>query len=265
MQLRWLLIGLSLALPFSLIAQNHLADIPTAQGTQIWAQGAEQTQADSLPTEPARLWVHNGILYPPDHPSRQDSLFLSNLLKGLNLVHIEYLDGKEGKARYGKAGENGVMVLTVYEEAIRYVPEIHFNAHTSLSWVGRRPEMMGMNDYAQYQNEIAALKGQSNVFQIDNLPTEINPQSVLFRPAYAQQYNIALNGGGKHISNRYASISFKDEVGTVDNSGSQQLRGKLRLEKYSEKGKYGINAYGEQLRQYGYFCLLYTSPSPRDA
>lgn len=197
------------------------------------------------------LFVVDGI------PMDEDFSMLS--LNPQDIQSIEVLKDASSSAIYGSRGANGVILITSKRGKDDGKLTVNVSTNFSVSTPERLMPVMSPEDWIKwrstinYQNYIngkgtlGAQVGDSYVEQITvtdgsagtsqvNDPLWSQPgygglnlvdwQKAMFRPAFAQNYNISITQGSK-LGNFRASIGYVKQDGIVINTGYQRLNAKL--------------------------------------
>ncbi len=235
--------------------QGELAgvDIQSTSGApgssvQIKVRGATSIN-ESGNTNP--LYVVDGV--------PMDENFDLQQLNPQDIESIEVLKDASSSAIYGSRGANGVIIVTckkgtddgktVVTASVNFsiaTPERYMPIMSPSEWIEWR---MGSN-YQSYVNNYGtngAQLGDSYLQQVitthgsASTSSVIDPrwqmpgygglslvdwQKAMFRPSYAQTYNLAISQGNKK-SNYRASVSYVNQDGIVINTGFNRLTAKL--------------------------------------
>jgi TonB-linked SusC/RagA family outer membrane protein len=181
-------------------------------------------------TEP--LYVIDGVAVDGNAPSQSstnDGVFggLSpvtqeqkpSVLASINPNDIESIDvlkDASATAIYGSRGANGVIIITTkkgkYGDA-----KINYDAFVGWQEQPKFLDMMNLQQYAKYENDLADLFGTTHRFEFAD-PTKLGPgtnwQDAVFRRAFEHNHTLSISGANNK-TDYYISGSYFDQDGTI--------------------------------------------------
>lgn len=235
--------------------QGELAgvDIQSTSGApgssvQIKVRGATSINEDGNVNP---LYVVDGV--------PMDEGFDLQQLNPQDIESIEVLKDASSSAIYGSRGANGVIIITCKKGADdgkttvtasvnfaistpeRYLPVM--SASEWINWRMRSNYQIYQNTYPtagaqvgdSYLEQVIIANGGASTSTVNDprwtMPgygglSLVDWQKAMFRPSFAQTYNLAITQGTKK-SNYRASVSYVDQDGIVINTGFKRLTAKL--------------------------------------
>lgn len=258
------------------------ADIMSSTGepgssTSIRIRGTRSISASNEP-----LIVVDGVM---------DAVHDLNDLNMADIQSISVLKDASSTAIYGSRGSNGVIIVTTKRgSGTSSKPNVTIKADVGFSQLPKGLDLMNAAEFAQYRNDyayFAEVEGYDKIGSgspMSNFPYK-DPLSLgkgtdwvdeITRTAPTQNYAISVSGKSDK-TNYYASFSFNDTRGIIQNSGMNRLTGFLSLDhKFSNwlrigyKGNYTRRDQDLNLAEIGgtayYQAAIYLSPliSPTD-
>jgi TonB-linked SusC/RagA family outer membrane protein len=231
--------------------QGELAgvDIQSTSGApgsevQIKVRGATSINEDAS-SDP--LYIVDGV--------PMDDNFNLNDLNPQDIQSIEVLKDASSSAIYGSRGANGVILITSKSGRKDSKTNVNVNTNFSISYPERLMDIMSSeewikwrqksndNTYAytyacngaqagdSYVQQLAVSNGSASTSSVSDPRWKIagygglslvDWQKAMFRPAFAQSYNISVNSGNKTSSYR-ASVGFANQKGIVIETGMNRL------------------------------------------
>ena len=159
-----------------------------------------------------------------------------------DIESITVLKDASSTAIYGSRGSNGVIIVTT-KQGLMGKPTITFKGDAGFSQLPRELDIMNATEFAQYRNDYAFFATSDDYGSVG--PT--TPQSKYPYPnpwkygegtnwvreitqtAPYQNYSLSVSGGVKGVS-YYASLSYNDTRGIIQNSGFKRYTGRLNLD-----------------------------------
>lgn len=212
------------------------ADIMSTSGepgstTTIRIRGTRSITASNEP-----LIVVDGIM---------DAIHDLNDLNSDDIQSISVLKDASSTAIYGSRGANGVIIVTTKAgQGTKDKVNITFKADGGFSMLPRRLDVMNATEFAIYRNEYASFGGDANhpdvgstsplsesVFKDPiSLGEGVDWVKEITRIAPYQNYGLSLSGNnGK--SSYYASFSYNDTQGIIQDSGQQRFTGRIKIDR----------------------------------
>ena len=139
-------------------------------------------------------------------------------------------------AIYGSRGSNGVILVTTKKGKSGDVA-IELNSTFGTQSIANRLDLLNAAEFTDYQNQIRANQGNTTPFPQSTGDNDW--QDFIYRTGNVQNHQVSFSGGTDKV-NYYASGNYFNQNGIV------------------------VNSAFERLTFLTNFCLLYTSPSPRD-
>jgi TonB-dependent starch-binding outer membrane protein SusC len=163
-----------------------------------------------------------------------------NALSAINpndIVSIDILKDASATAIYGSRASNGVVIITTKRGKANEA-KISYDTYLGFQAVPKKLEVMNLQEYAAYQNDI---RSQLRLLPVEELanPAILGPgtnwQDEVFQRGGVQNHQLAFSGG-KDKTNYYISANYFDQTGTVIGSGFN--RGSVRVNLDSEIKKW---------------------------
>lgn len=227
----------------------ELAKVPVTTAAQALsgkAAGVNVIQQSGAPGADIQITVRGGtsITQSSEPLYIVDGFQMENGLQNVDINDIETIDVmKDASATgiYGAAGANGVILITT-KSGKSGKTEVNYNGFVSFSKLGKKLDLLNVQDYVKYQYEFQLLRGQednwSNIFGGDINSTDF------YTGAYGR---IASEYGNR------AGIDWQDEV--FGSTGITQNHN-VNISGGSEKTKYMLsyNYTGEDgiMAKHGY-------------
>lgn len=185
-----------------------------------------------------------------------DGFQMENGLQNVDINDIESIDvmkDASATAIYGARGSNGVILITT-KSGKSGKTEVSYNSFVSFDYLGKKLDLLGVEDYVKYQYEFNILRGNANSFanlfggdvnasdfytgaygriaQEYGSRTGIDWQDLVFGDTgITQNHNINVNGGTEKT--RYMlSYNYTGEDGIMAKHGYQKnsIRAKINHE-----------------------------------
>ncbi|MFV0536670.1 MAG: SusC/RagA family TonB-linked outer membrane protein [Dysgonomonas sp.] len=240
---------------------SELANIPVTTAAQALAgkaAGVNVIQQSGAPGANVQITVRGGtsITQGTEPLYIIDGFQMENGLQNVDINDIESIDimkDASATAIYGARGSNGVILITT-KSGKSGKTEVSYNGYVSFNNLGKKLELLGVQDYVKYQYEYATLRGSENSFA-NFFGGDINA-SDFYTGAYSriaqeygnregidwqdlvfgdtgitQNHNINISGGTDKT--RYMlSYNYTGEDGIMDKYGYQKnsIRAKLNHE-----------------------------------
>lgn len=250
------------------------ADIMSTTGepgatTSIRIRGTRSISASNEP-----LIVVDGVM---------DAVRDLNDINSADIESVTVLKDASSTAIYGSRGSNGVIIITTKKgRSLGGKPSITLKADMGFSQLPRGLDVMNASEFAQYRNDYAYFSSQyENVVEgspLTKYPYK-DPLSLgkgtswvdeITRTAPYQNYNLSVSGSSEKTS-YYASLSYNDTRGIIQNSGLSRITGRINLDhqllkwlKVGYKGAYTYRDQDANLAEIGgtayYQAAMYLSP-----
>jgi len=175
-------------------------------------------------------------------------------LNSSDIESISILKDASSTAIYGSRGSNGVIIVTT-KQGRKGKPDITFKADIGFSELPRSLDIMNASEFAQYRNDYAFFATSDGYGEVGpETPQSAYPfpdpwkygkgtdwVDEISRTAMYQNYALSLSGGSDKTT-YYASFSFNDTQGIIENSGIKRYTGRVNLDHQLFKWlKIGLN------------------------
>jgi TonB-linked SusC/RagA family outer membrane protein len=181
------------------VSGADLAEIPVTNAAQALAgkaAGVNIVSQNGAPGADVNITVRGGTsitqsttpIYIIDGFQSEDGL------KNIDVNDIKTIDilkDASTTAIYGARGSNGVVLITT-KSGSQGKTQVNYNGYMSVDWIGKKLDLMNLEQYAQYQYEWWTLAGEMNQYT-DMFGGDYNDPS-FYTNAYS---NIANTYGGK--------------------------------------------------------------------
>ncbi len=212
------------------------ADIMSTSGepgstTTIRIRGSRSITASNEP-----LIIVDGVM---------DAIHDLNDLNSDDIASISVLKDASSTAIYGSRGANGVIIVTTKAgSGLKEKTNVTFKADLGFSQLPRSLDIMNAGEFALYRNDLAAFGSDANNADKSgwDLPLSESVYSdplsregtdwikAITRTAMYQNYALSLSGSNEK-SNYYASFSYNDQQGIINDSGQKRFTGRIKLER----------------------------------
>jgi len=168
-----------------------------------------------------------------------------------DIESFSILKDASATAVYGVRGANGVVMITTKRGKEGKV-NISVKAETSVSYSGRMPEYVGAFDYAKLANEARVVRGESPIYNEQelsiikyNLDPDIYPnvnwQQEVLSP-YTQNYRAGLNiSGGGATARYYISGGMYNESGMYKQDNLNKYNTNVDYKRYNFRSNVDVN------------------------
>jgi TonB-dependent starch-binding outer membrane protein SusC len=214
--------------------------------------------SDGVSNEP--LYVVDGFPIEVDYAAQSPgaggrdagTTVASNPLAALNprdIESIEILKDASATAIYGARAANGVVIITT-KRGQAGAPRINFEAFTGMQQVARTYDLLSGPEYAQFVNEWAATQNLDPIYANPNTVPNTDWQSLIFRRAPMQSYQLSVTGGtaGDNPTRYAISGGYLNQDGIVLGSAFERLSLRLNLNQtVGERLRIGTNLTGSRV------------------
>jgi len=205
-------------------------------GVSVKIRGASSLRGNNEP-----LYVIDGVIISSAGEDASNASADANSLEetqnGLNGINprdiesIEVLKDASATAIYGSRGANGVILITT-KKGKSGKTSIQAYVNTSVSEITERYDILDALGYANYQNEALAVNGGDPRFSIigddifpiaadgtvsDTAAEQHNWHDEIYKQGFSRSAGASFSGGTEK-GNFYASVSYNDQGGIVENS-----------------------------------------------
>ncbi len=243
------------------VGSQELAMAPVTTAAQALAgkaAGVNVVQQSGAPGADVHITVRGGtsITQGSEPLYIVDGFQMDNGLQNIDINDIETLDvmkDASATAIYGARGSNGVILITT-KSGKAGKTEVSYNGFVSFDRLGKKLDLLGVEDYVKYQYEFQALRGSYNDFAnffggdvnaadfytgaYGRIASEygnraaIDWQDLVFGDTgITQNHNLNINGGTEKT--RYMlSYNYTGEDGIMERHGYQKnsIRAKINHE-----------------------------------
>ena len=212
------------------------ADIMATTGepgatTSIRIRGTRSISASNEP-----LIIVDGVI---------DGIHDLNDINSADIESISVLKDASSTAIYGARGSNGVIVITTKKgRGMDGRPNITFKTDLGFSQLPRQLDIMDATEFARYRNDYAYFGSDANHPDVGkdtplsgsvysaplSLGEGTNWINEITRTALYSNYALSLSGTSDK-SSYYASFSYNDTEGIIQDSGQQRFTGRINLER----------------------------------
>ncbi|GEP50924.1 SusC/RagA family TonB-linked outer membrane protein [Flavobacterium noncentrifugens] len=167
----------------------------------------------------------------------------SNAVSPLSMINpndiqsIDILKDASATAIYGSRGANGVIIITT-KSGKSGNGKITYEGYTSTQTIYKELDVLNLQQYARYQNQLAVLYNPSalpsDVIRPEFAHPELlgngtNWQKEIYRTAMAKSHQISFSGAKENTS-YYLSAGFLDQEGIIIGSGYKRYTTRLNLD-----------------------------------
>ncbi|MDF1548262.1 MAG: TonB-dependent receptor [Bacteroidales bacterium] len=148
-----------------------------------------------------------------------------------DIASVDVLKDASAQAIYGSQAANGVILITT-KKGKAAEGKITYDGSFGVGQIANRLDLMNLREFAQYQNEILPVLGQtpSEEFQDPSILGEgTDWQEAIFRNGYTQSHSLSFSGGAEKTS-YYISASYFDQTGTIEGSDFKRLSTRFNLD-----------------------------------
>ena len=170
-----------------------------------------------------------------------------------DIESIEILKDASAAAIYGNRGANGVVLITT-KKGKKGDARIAYDYSIGFKNVARKVDVMGLQDYAAYTNELASVQARTPRPDFAN-PSSLGKgtdwQDEIFGTGQLQTHNLSLTGGNDQTT-YFVSAGYTDDNGPVLNSSMERYTLRANLEsKIRNWATFGNNfSFGQSSTKY---------------
>ncbi|MDO9340971.1 MAG: SusC/RagA family TonB-linked outer membrane protein, partial [Bacteroidales bacterium] len=177
---------------------------------------------------------------------------LSNLNPN-DIESIEVLKDASAAAIYGNRGANGVIIVTTKKGKLNEA-KITYDYNFGLKYLANKIDVMGLKDYAIYNNELAAIESSTPRAEFANpdaLGKGTDWQDEIFETGKVESHNLSLSGGNEKTT-YYISSGYNNDNGPVVNSWMERFSFRANLDsKIKQWATFGNNlSFGRSNTKY---------------
>ncbi|SFD13097.1 SusC/RagA family TonB-linked outer membrane protein [Algibacter pectinivorans] len=165
-----------------------------------------------------------------------------------DIENLQVLKDASATAIYGSRGSNGVILVTT-KKGRKGKLNVEFNSTYAIQNTSNRLDLLNANDFADYQNQIRANQGNTNLFPQGSADTDW--QDEIYRSGNTSNNQLSFSGGSEKV-NYYASGTYFQQDGILVNSGFERAVFLSNLDaQVTDKLKLGLNLTGTLSKKNG--------------
>ncbi|MBN8668277.1 MAG: TonB-dependent receptor [Chitinophagales bacterium] len=148
-----------------------------------------------------------------------------------DIESIDILKDASAQAIYGSQAANGVILITT-KKGKTGEGKVSYEMYAGNQMVQKKLDVMNLREFAQYQNEVAPLLGQtpSDEFaDLSKLGTGTDWQDAMFRTGTVQSHQLSFSGG-KDKTNYYLSAGYFTQKGILIGSDFKRYSTRFSLD-----------------------------------
>ncbi|MBL7764234.1 MAG: SusC/RagA family TonB-linked outer membrane protein, partial [Chitinophagaceae bacterium] len=148
-----------------------------------------------------------------------------------DIESIDVLKDASAQAIYGSQAANGVIMITT-KRGKNGDGKINYDVYYGQSEIVKKLDLMNLQEFAQYQNEVAPLIGAipSDEFKDPSvLGRGTDWQDAMFRTGSVQNHQLSFSGG-KDKTNYYLSVNYFDQKGILIGSDFKRYATRFSLD-----------------------------------
>lgn len=169
-----------------------------------------------------------------------------SFLNPSDIETIDVLKDASATAIYGSRGANGVIIITT-KSGKKGAGKVSYEGYTSVSNIYKFLDVMDLQQYARYQNELSALfniRQRGEFAHPELLGKGTDWQKEVYRTAVTQSHQLSFSGAKDNL-NYYVSGNFLDQGGVIINTGLKRYTSRVNLDaKIKPWLKIGANITG---------------------
>jgi TonB-dependent starch-binding outer membrane protein SusC len=207
------------------------------------------------------LYIIDGVFLAPSTSSTAFNTLgggggqtVNSALASLNPNDIESIDvlkDASAQAIYGSQAANGVVIITTKKGKMGE-GRINYDAYYGAQTTPNKIEMMNLQEFARYQNNVAAQLGTTPTAEFANpdvLGRGTDWQDAIFQRGHIQNHQLSFSGG-QNKTNYYFSGNYFDQTGIIIGSGFKRYALRFNLDQQVKTWiKAGISANASKSRQ----------------
>ena len=151
-----------------------------------------------------------------------------------DIVSIDVLKDASACAIYGAAGANGVVIVTTRRGQSGHT-DVTYNGYVAWQQVAKKLNMMGLSEYATYQNQLHNL-GVITDSQMDKslldpslLGRGTDWQDEVFRTAFMQSHQVSVSGGNDAVTYAFSG-GWMDQDGIIIGSKFERFNSRFNID-----------------------------------
>jgi len=223
---------------------NAYPVLNAAQAIQGRAAGVEiQSNNGGEPGAPIKITIRgNTSINASSSPLIVvDGFVGANMPQAGDIESMQILKDASATAIYGSQGANGVILITTKTGKSGKL-NVNFNATYSVQKTANELDLLGADDFADYQNQIRSNQGNATAYTQGSEDTDW--QDKIYRMGSTQNYQLSFSGASDNV-NYYASGTYFKQDGILINSGYERATFLAKIDaQVSDKVKLGLNLTG---------------------
>lgn len=222
--------------------QGHVAGVQVTQnsGAPGGAASIRIRGASSITSSNEPLYVIDGIPFSGDGAdiggfdwaggtSGQTKVNPLSTISPQDIVSMDVLKDASATAIYGAAGANGVVIINT-RRGQKGAVRLNYDGHVAWQELARKVDMMNLQEYAQYQNELhdlyPAVEVDAALLDPSLLGKGTDWQDAITRTAITHSHAVSLSGGSDKFTFA-ASAGYMDQDGTIYGSNFKRYNGRF--------------------------------------
>ncbi|MBS1531369.1 MAG: TonB-dependent receptor [Bacteroidetes bacterium] len=219
----------------SSVGAKQIEQVPVTtldQALQGRAAGVQVTNNDGSPGGNVSVLIRgvgslatngNGPLYVVDGYPLDGGI---GNINPYDIASIDILKDASATAIYGIRAANGVVIITT-KRGRKDGTQVNFDTYDAFQGKPREYHVLNAQQWATLANEVADADPQHNFVELPQWRnpsslTNIDWQNAVYRTGLAQNYNLAIRGGGSQVQSA-ASLAYYDQKGIVLGSYFKRL------------------------------------------
>ena len=222
--------------------QGHVAGVQVTQnsGAPGGAASIRIRGASSITSSNEPLYVIDGIPFSGDGTEiggfswaggtgGQTKVNPLSTISPQDIVSMDVLKDASATAIYGAAGANGVVIINT-RRGQKGAVRINYDGYVAWQTLARKIDMMNLQEYAQYQNELHELYPSVEIDEAFLDPSLLGEgtdwQDEITRTALTHSHAVSLSGGSDKFTFA-ASGGYMDQDGTIYGSNFKRYNGRF--------------------------------------
>lgn len=168
-----------------------------------------------------------------------------------DIESIDVLKDASAQAIYGSLAANGVILITT-KKGKSGEGKVNYDVYMGQSRVPKKLDLMNLQEFARYQNEVAPLVGMTPSQEFANpslLGKGTDWQEAMFRIGQIQNHQLSFSGG-KDKTSYYLSLNYFDQSGILIGSDFKRYSMRFSLDHQLKKWlKVGLSSNASRSQQ----------------
>ncbi|MDX9847929.1 MAG: TonB-dependent receptor [Tenuifilaceae bacterium] len=156
--------------------------------------------------------------------------FLANINPD-DIETIDVLKDASAQAIYGSQAANGVIMITT-KKGKAAEGKITYDHYSGFSNQAGRLELMNLRQFAEYQNEVLPIIGNTPVAEFQDpsiLGEGTDWQEAIFKNGFSQNHSLSFSASRDNLS-YYISAGYLDQEGTLEGSDFKRFSARFNLD-----------------------------------